>query len=271
MAEEGFEHYHIPQQSRREKLRILSQNQTTFLESSPALHSPLPSLYDPSLISSDLLSKEERSNLMMRFMNSSCSSSSTTHHGYLDPEAIQVITNSNSNSNCNSNPFLYQPQSLQTIREFNHGYNDGNEVMVFKPEPLSLSLSSHKGNQNQNHHPLELNSQRYGSIVNGGCFGSGSSDNVTRNTVPLGPFTGYASVLKGSRFLKPAQQLLDEICDVGVRGICSEKFTADLSLIETTQESFSALDDSLGDGNNNDGRKNKSRLLTMLDEVFFFN
>ncbi|KAK8957655.1 BEL1-like homeodomain protein 9 [Platanthera zijinensis] len=29
---------------------------------------------------------------------------------------------------------------------------------------------------------------------------------------PLGPFTGYAAILKGSKFLKPAQQLLDEFC-----------------------------------------------------------
>ncbi|KAL2332020.1 hypothetical protein Fmac_019601 [Flemingia macrophylla] len=33
-----------------------------------------------------------------------------------------------------------------------------------------------------------------------------------RNVGPLGPFTGYATILKSSRFLKSAQQLLDEIC-----------------------------------------------------------
>ncbi|XP_019178399.1 PREDICTED: uncharacterized protein LOC109173615 [Ipomoea nil] len=32
------------------------------------------------------------------------------------------------------------------------------------------------------------------------------------NVVPFGPFTGYATILKSSRFLKPAQQLLDEVC-----------------------------------------------------------
>ncbi|GMP88893.1 hypothetical protein CsSME_00040712 [Camellia sinensis var. sinensis] len=39
-----------------------------------------------------------------------------------------------------------------------------------------------------------------------------SSTFTHRNTGPLGPFTGYATILKGSRFLKPAQKLLDEIC-----------------------------------------------------------
>ncbi|XP_066366425.1 BEL1-like homeodomain protein 9 [Miscanthus floridulus] len=36
-------------------------------------------------------------------------------------------------------------------------------------------------------------------------------------TGPYGPFTGYAAVLGRSRFLGPAQKLLEEICDVGGR------------------------------------------------------
>lgn len=290
---EGFEHYHVPQQSRRDKLRVL--------EPSPILH-PLPSsLYDPSLISSDLLAcvnnnqqghhdvfhsgkaanqggggsvKEERSNLMMGFVNSGAGGSSSSssppasvsHHGYLDP-------------------FLYPPQNLQSFREFD--YNDGSGIMVFKPEPLSLSLSSH--NKNTHHHALELNlDQRYGAIygdkvgggggggvvpvVVGGGSGGCASNEVSRNStvVPVRPFTGYSSVLKGSRFLRPAQQLLEDLCDIGVRGVYSEKITADASLMETPAESLSAsgivVDDSLGDVN--EGRKNKSRLLTMLDEVY---
>ncbi|KAF2292156.1 hypothetical protein GH714_014668 [Hevea brasiliensis] len=39
-----------------------------------------------------------------------------------------------------------------------------------------------------------------------------SNYNVLRNAGPLGPFTGYATILKSSKFLKPAQQLLDEFC-----------------------------------------------------------
>ncbi|KAJ0021374.1 hypothetical protein Pint_32124 [Pistacia integerrima] len=41
-----------------------------------------------------------------------------------------------------------------------------------------------------------------------------SNSNVQRGTGPLGPFTGYATILKGSRFLKPAQELLDEFCNL---------------------------------------------------------
>ncbi|XP_054811431.1 BEL1-like homeodomain protein 9 [Prosopis cineraria] len=39
-----------------------------------------------------------------------------------------------------------------------------------------------------------------------------SSNIDYRNVGPLGPFTGYATILKNSNFLKPAQQLLEEIC-----------------------------------------------------------
>ncbi|TVU19652.1 hypothetical protein EJB05_35815, partial [Eragrostis curvula] len=38
-------------------------------------------------------------------------------------------------------------------------------------------------------------------------------------TGPYGPFTGYAAVLGRSRFLGPAQKLLEEICDVGGRPV----------------------------------------------------
>ncbi|CAA3014892.1 BEL1-like homeodomain 4 [Olea europaea subsp. europaea] len=34
-----------------------------------------------------------------------------------------------------------------------------------------------------------------------------------RNPGPLGPFTGYATILKSSKFLKAAQQMMDELCN----------------------------------------------------------
>ncbi|KAF6167809.1 hypothetical protein GIB67_027587 [Kingdonia uniflora] len=43
---------------------------------------------------------------------------------------------------------------------------------------------------------------------------AGSSTYARRATGPLGPFTGYAIVLKTSKFLKPAQKLLQEFCNV---------------------------------------------------------
>ncbi|KAG6631827.1 BEL1-like homeodomain protein 9 [Carya illinoinensis] len=58
------------------------------------------------------------------------------------------------------------------------------------------------------------------SISSTGCGRSlqdvvgGISTNTHQNTGPLGPFTGYATILKSSKFLKPAQQLLDELCGI---------------------------------------------------------
>ncbi|XVF68546.1 hypothetical protein PTKIN_Ptkin11bG0011500 [Pterospermum kingtungense] len=44
--------------------------------------------------------------------------------------------------------------------------------------------------------------------------GTSSTNSLHRHTGPLGPFTGYATILKNSRFLKPAQDLLDEFCNM---------------------------------------------------------
>lgn len=100
----------------------------------------------------------------------------------------------------------------------------------------------------------------------GGGGGSAAAE-LSKSSVPLGPFTGYASVLKGSRFLKPAQQLLEELCDVG-RGIYAEKNGVDSSLLDPPPlESLSGseiVDDSV---NGVDQTRKKSRLLSMLDEV----
>ncbi|KAI4382313.1 hypothetical protein MLD38_008292 [Melastoma candidum] len=43
---------------------------------------------------------------------------------------------------------------------------------------------------------------------------TGISSAAPCNSGPLGPFTGYASILKSSKFLKPAQLLLHEICGI---------------------------------------------------------
>ena len=42
----------------------------------------------------------------------------------------------------------------------------------------------------------------------------GTSSYAHRSVGPLGPFTGYATILKSSKFMKPAQLLLDEFCKV---------------------------------------------------------
>ncbi|XVE61962.1 hypothetical protein DITRI_Ditri06bG0080500 [Diplodiscus trichospermus] len=329
---EGFEPYHVPQQSRRDKLRIVAQNHPACVESTAVTLSGCSGLlpfYDPSLLSSDLLTcaanasatsgshdfhhqtnqlsasasgkngpvfvvKEEGVNFMgfIGGIVNGSSSSSTSHHPYLDPQS-SLPSNPSSIQDMN-NPLLYAPQNLQNLRDFDQTYNNGDEVVVYKPEPsslhhessntgqgLSLSLSPH--NTHQNNLPLELNLQRYESaIYSDKVTASGyvvptiigasasTSNEVSRCSAPLGPFTGYASILKGSRFLRPAQQLLEEICDVG-RVIPAENVTPDYSLMDPPLQNLSATgstDDPLGGGDGGENSRKKSRLISMLDEVY---
>ncbi|XP_031267821.1 BEL1-like homeodomain protein 9 [Pistacia vera] len=314
---EGFEPYHVPQQSRRDKLRIVAQNHSGCVESTATLQgcTGLLPLYDPSLLSSDLLNcanssghnflhnnnpisasadpikanpvcvvKEEGVNLMgfVGGIVNGSSSTSTSHHPYLDPQS-SLHMNPSSIQDINNNPFLYAPHSLHNLRDFDQSYNGGSgEVVVFKPEPLSLSLSSHS--THQNNLPLELNLQRYGSAIYGdkvtstggymvpGIVGGGgsTSNDPSRSSVPLGPFTGYSSILRGSKFLRPAQQLLEEFCDVG-QGIYAEKMTVDSSFMDPPLVNLSTsglVDDPLCVGEGSENRTKKSRLLSMLDEVY---
>ncbi|KAL4341346.1 hypothetical protein GQ457_08G012710 [Hibiscus cannabinus] len=306
---EGFEPYHVPQQSRRDKLRVVAQNHPACVESTAVALSGcsgfLP-LYDPSLISSDLLTatagshgfhhqtgknsspicvvKEEGVNFMGfvgGIVNGASTSSSTSHkshHPYLNSPSSLPLNPSSIQDMNNNSPFLYAPHNLQNLRDFDHG----GEVVVYKPEPsatatgqgLSLSLSSH--NTHQNNPRMGLNLQRYDSAVYSdevtptGYLAS-TSNEVSRSSVPLGPFTGYASISKGSRFLRPAQQLLQDLCDVG-RGSYVEKITPDSYLMESPLQNLSAtanIDDSLGVvGDGGESGRKKSRLISMLDEVF---
>lgn len=265
---EGFEPYHVPQQSRRDKLRMVAQNHPS-VESIHGCAGFFP-IYDvpASLSSSVLLSRAANSGPhefqqnkpregvdFMGFFGG-ISSSSSSNQPYSDPNSSLQISPS-----ANSSPYFYAPQNL---REFEHSYNSGGELGVFKPDSsprgqgLSLSLSSHQSN-----HPLELNLPQYGSghvVPVPDIFGASAS----RSPVPLGPFTGNASILKGSRFLKPAQILLEELCDVG-GGIRAEKIAPDSSLIDPPPLISNGIMDDPGGSEN---KRTKSRLLSLLDEVY---
>ncbi|XP_022743034.1 BEL1-like homeodomain protein 9 [Durio zibethinus] len=330
---EGFEPYHVPQQSRRDKMRIVAQNHPACVDSTAVAVSGcsgLLPLYDPSLLSSDLLTCvannasatagshdfHQQTNQLsasasgktgpvcvvkdgVNFMgfvgrhvngsssSSSSSSSSTSHHPYLDPQSSLPL-NPSSIQDMNNNPFLYTPPNLHNRRDF----DQCGEVVVYKPKPLnressttgqglSLSLSSH--NTQQNNLPLELNVQRYESaiyidkVTSSGYMvpsiigaSASTTNEVSRSSVRLGPFTGYALILKGSRFLRPSQQLLEELCYVG-RGIYPEKISPDSSLMEPPLQNLSAtgiINDPLGGGDGGESRRKKSRLISMLDEVY---
>lgn len=195
----------------------------------------------------------------------------------------------------------YRPEPLSSVaHEQQHSNINNINTTCVGGQGLSLSLSSsnhssQQGGGGSHQLPLELNlQQRYDSstsmystkVINGGCFifppppppsgDASASINellLSRNDVvaPLGPFIGYASILKGSRFLRPAQQLLDELSDVG-RGFYSDKIAPDQSvLLDPPLESFCAtgiVDDPKTCSVGGETRRKKSRLMSMLDEVY---
>ncbi|KAI0498385.1 hypothetical protein KFK09_021626 [Dendrobium nobile] len=71
--------------------------------------------------------------------------------------------------------------------------------------------------------------------------------------LPLGPFTGYAAVLNRSRFLDPARQLLEEVCEVAG----GEPLAGD-------PPEVMSLDYEVGP---DDQQWKKARLISMIDEV----
>uniref|UniRef100_A0A1J3CT93 BEL1-like homeodomain protein 9 n=1 Tax=Noccaea caerulescens TaxID=107243 RepID=A0A1J3CT93_NOCCA len=243
---DAYEPYHVLQQSRRDKLRIPA------LDSHFHFHPPPPS-------------------------------SSGGGGGGVYPLADSDFLaaggfHSNSNNNHISNPsysnfmgYLGGPSSSSSPavavvgdHSFNAGLSSG-DVLVFKPEPLSLSLSS------QSHPRLAYDLVVPGVVNSGFCrsaaeAAAGAVTVASRSSGPLGPFTGYASILKGSRFLKPAQMLLDEFCNVG-RGIYTDKVIDDDDcslLFDPTVENICGVSDGCG----GEIGKKKSKLISMLDEVY---
>ncbi|KAL0842524.1 hypothetical protein Bca101_015769 [Brassica carinata] len=237
---DAYEPYHVLQQSRRDKLRIPS------LDSHFHFHHPPPPLSSGGglfpLADSDYLAA-----------------------GGFHSNNSQHISNP---SNSNFMGFLGGPSSSSSTavtvagdHSFNAGLSSG-DVLVFRPEPLSLSLSSHPR--------LAYDIVAPGVVNSGFCRSDAEAAAATvtvasRSFGPLGPFTGYASILKGSRFLKPAQMLLDEFCNVG-RGVYTDKVIDDddSSLLFDPVETICGVSDA---GGGEHGRK-RSKLIFMLDEVY---
>ncbi|XP_010312362.1 BEL1-like homeodomain protein 9 isoform X1 [Solanum lycopersicum] len=200
-TKEGFEAYHVPQQSRRDKLR----GDTNYF-------------YNNSNSS---------------FLLNPCDNNLT-----MDPQII-----SSSFQKINNNPFLY---NTNHNHDMNVTYHDSNNITP--GQGLFLSLSS-----NNHHHttvPLELRSLFTTTTTTVDCCNNNEflSSKSGGSTI-IGPFT---SILKGSRFLKPAQQLMQDIS-----GIYAHK------LLQDHHHSLGTMDEV----SNHEHMRNNSKLISMLDEV----
>ncbi|XP_038680398.1 BEL1-like homeodomain protein 9 isoform X2 [Tripterygium wilfordii] len=77
-----------------------------------------------------------------------------------------------------------------------------------------------------------------------------------RSLVPLGPFTGYASILKRSRFLKPTQQILEDLCG------------ADGEVIDCSLLGYLSGREWIDCSDSIENRWRNSSLVMLLDEVY---
>ncbi|KAM0841939.1 hypothetical protein ACQ4PT_058690 [Festuca glaucescens] len=96
-------------------------------------------------------------------------------------------------------------------------------------------------------------------------------------TGPYGPFTGYAAVLNRSRFLGPAQKLLEEICDVGGRPAqvdrCSDDGLLDMDAMDAAGDvghEMESSDRAAAEAVTVSGAEQqwrKTRLISLMEEV----
>ncbi|KAL6520946.1 BEL1-like homeodomain protein [Orobanche gracilis] len=275
---ERFEPYHVPQQSRRDKLRVNNQP-AGCVDNLQACSALLP-LYDPSLIPPDFINcaaanvhrqdyaqpgpntdiKEEGMNLM-GFLGGV-----SANHMFADPQLSVHLNPSTIQDIDACGPYAYASPAHcyrgvldQSYNHHHHQEPNSNNRTGTSGQSLSLSLSSHHNNSLT----PQLNLQKYD--YSKGAF---NSVELSKSTVPLGPFTGYASVLKGSRFLRPAQQLLVELCDMG-REMYTDRNEPDPELLDSPFDHLSTVDGVMDDCSDGaEQTRHKSRLLSMLDEVY---
>lgn len=123
----------------------------------------------------------------------------TNHQLHFGNTNTNININSNSNTNNNNN-------------------NNSSDPINNPHQGLSLSLSSNSQSKaslsGKSVMMRPSSSLDYGKSSLQEMVGVGGVTSRTSTVGPLGPFTGYATILKSSRFLKPAQELLDEFCNV---------------------------------------------------------
>ncbi|KAL1323617.1 hypothetical protein AAHE18_13G029000 [Arachis hypogaea] len=222
---------HVAQQIRRDKLRFqnLQQDFPTNLEEQISLHQQDSRIYNmlddveqpppqqQSLYSSHYYASSSPQQCMI---NNNCYYYSVTVAHYSSSQnssssnnnaALQDILNLKpaSNNSEMASSLMHHPYVIDNYTPTaaaGGGWNNHNNN---HNQGLSLSLSS--SSPLSHHHSQNVHVKSSTTTTNPMMMKPSSY--YYRNSVgPLGPFTGYATILKSSRFLKPCQKLLDEYC-----------------------------------------------------------
>eukprot|EP01018_Ginkgo_biloba_P032014 Gb_15916 [translate_table: standard] len=190
-----------------------------------------------------------------------------------------------SNSQIQVQPFETRFSSPDMVNRLNIVQVSGDHAAKAKSEDVKGFFSS-------------FSSRDHGKgFVNPMHAGASSTMQLHMNSAagPSGQIAGYANVLRNSKYMRPAQQLLDEFCNVG-RGLkststskpkhtnsfgaghgihsatASVQFGGKLSTTTsvptgTANDSGKALDQLIFSGDRLELQRRKAKLLSMLDEV----
>ncbi|MQM14142.1 hypothetical protein Taro_047077 [Colocasia esculenta] len=232
--------YHVPQQCRREKLRYPNANDPP----PPPLHPHTPTPSPPSLMHYNPTATT------VSFMSPASSSS----YHLLNPSSSAAAAYDHHGGVAAFN--LLDPHAL---------FGGDHHPQV---QGVSLSLSSSVASSSHHTHHGHLLGAPPAALT-------GPLPLVPvaprMGPVPAGPFTGYATILKGSRFLRPAQQLLEEVCGGGSGGSALGALAGSEAEAEPSDFAAEGVDDcdKIADGSiSGEQRRLKTRLVSMLDEVY---
>ncbi|CAN4120272.1 unnamed protein product [Withania somnifera] len=290
--------FHIAQQSRRERLRIINSKETENFRHHQYHYRNVS--YDPSLVLSscemiNLATNNSSTNVGMMMQHSTTSCGWNTidvkpNFGYheMQHSSSQGVMTSNIEFGT-----LEQVVTSATTR--NRGLETCNvelwtENYIDQSHELGTSLQSEAPNSSAQVLDLSLSSvpqwrtnivqmeKRPSNVVVPENFGIAHS-----SAVPLGPFTGYATILKSSKFQRPAQQLLDELCDLAVGSSnvvkCSSytkknrdgfRVSCDVNAAESSSGGGGCLGDSSGMNESSvspEYLQKKAKLMFMQDEI----
>ncbi|XP_078427998.1 BEL1-like homeodomain protein 9 [Wolffia australiana] len=168
-----------------------------------------------------------------------------------NPSAFSFPYSSSYNMlNSGSSPSLsYEYGAGPGFNLLEQNYYDSSPVQNQASHGISLSLSSSVVSSSQHPHQDHL-------------LGPARME-----LVPAGPFTGYATILRGSRFLQPAQQMLEEVCGSGrAEGLVGDS-TAELGQLDFGPDCLSDIDRNMDEAMSGDQRRIKARLISLLEEV----
>ncbi|KAM5584196.1 BEL1-like homeodomain protein 8 [Rosa sericea] len=122
----------------------------------------------------------------------------SNRHNWSGGEELRCAMSDYSNQQGLSLSLSSNPPPSQQLQASTSGKSGGYLCSMMKPSIISKAYGTTKSLQD----------------IVGTSATSTSNAAYHRSTGPLGPFTGYATILKSSKFLKPAQQLLEEFCRV---------------------------------------------------------